>query len=398
MLKRNGGRISKIERAYKLLKYLKKNSDKDHTIMQKDLRENFEIEKYVGDKETYNDTITKLAMTMNFDEYGIKSEKDWRIVFNDFTKNYGSKALEKEESDVETLKSKMRIRGLYYNPIFTYEEINYIIEAILSSKTIDSATADILIKKIEENLTSKYYKKNHKAICRIKEIPNENQKILRENLLTIQKAIERNVQISFIYNQYNRDKVLVPKSNNRETVSPYYVVDNEGKYFLIACKEVVENLVKIRKLTVWRVGLLSQVEIPLLNEKYQSSGIPSIDKSKVENFTQDLSILFSDFHENVTLDKPTKIQLKINNKNSSTDSKNIDYTFLYDRFKNEFKYLYTEKLPPYKDVVEVKCSPYVMVDLALQYSDKVEVVEPEFVREMIVDTIKELTKKYIGEL
>ena len=149
MLKRNGGRISKIERAYKLLQYLKKNSDKDHTIMQKDLRENFEIEKYVGDKETYNDTITKLAMAMNFDEYGIKPEKDWRIVFNDFTKNYGSKALEKEESDVETLKGKMRIRGLYYNPIFTYEEINYIIEAIFFSKTIDSATADILIKKIE---------------------------------------------------------------------------------------------------------------------------------------------------------------------------------------------------------------------------------------------------------
>ena len=52
--------------------------------MQKDLRENFEIEKYVGDKETYNDTITKLAMAMNFDEYGIKPEKDWRIVFNDW--------------------------------------------------------------------------------------------------------------------------------------------------------------------------------------------------------------------------------------------------------------------------------------------------------------------------
>lgn len=397
-MKRNGGRISKIERAYKLLQYLKKNSDKDHTIMQKDLRGNFEIEKYVGDKETYNDTITKLAMTMNFDEYGIKPDKDWRIVFNDFTKNYGSKALEKEESDVETLTSKMRIRGLYYNPIFTYEEINYIIEAILFSKTIDSATADILIKKIEENLTSKYYKKNHKIICKVKEIPNENQKLLRENLLTIQNAIDRNVQISFIYNQYNHDKVLVPKSKNKVTVSPYYFVVNEGKYFLVACKEVVENLVKIRKLTVWRVDLLTEVEIPLPNEKYQSGGIPSIDKSKVENFTQDFSILFSNFYENVTLDKPTKIQLKISNKNSSTDFKNTDYTFMYDRFGKEFKYLYTEKFPPYKDVVEVKCSPYVMVDLALQYSDKVEVVEPEFVREMIVDTIKELIKKYIGEL
>ena len=155
---------------------------------------------------------------------------------------------------------------------------------------------------------------------------------------------------------------------------------------------------KIRKLTVWRVDLLTEVEIPLPNEKYQSGGIPSIDKSKVENFTQDFSILFSNFHENVTLDKPTKIQLKISNKNSSTDFKNTDYTFMYDRFGKEFKYLYTEKFPPYKDVVEVKCSPYVMVDLALQYSDKVEVIEPEFVREMIVDTIKELTKKYIGEL
>ncbi len=397
-MKRNGGRISKIERAYKLLQYLKKNSDKDHTIMQKDLRENFEIEKYVGDKETYNDTITKLAMAMNFDEYGIKPEKDWRIVFNDFTKNYGSKALEKEESDVEILKSKMRIRGLYYNPIFTYEEINYIIEAILSSKTIDSATTDILIKKIEENLTSKYYKKNHKIICKVKEIPNENQKLLRENLFTIQKAIDRNVQISFMYNGYNKDKVLVPKLNKKVTVSPYYFVVNEGKYFLVACKEVVENLVKIRKLTVWRVDLLTEVEIPLPNEKYQSGGIPSIDKSKVENFTQDFSILFSNFYENVTLDKPTKIQLKISNKNTSTDFKNTDYTFMYDRFGKKFKYLYTEKFPPYKDVVEVKCSPYVMVDLALQYSDKVEVVEPEFVREMIVDTIKELTKKYIGEL
>ena len=337
-------------------------------------------------------------MAMNFDEYGIKPEKDWRIVFNDFTKNYGSKALEKEESDVEILKSKMRIRGLYYNPIFTYEEINYIIEAILSSKTIDSATTDILIKKIEENLTSKYYKKNHKIICKVKEIPNENQKLLRENLFTIQKAIDRNVQISFMYNGYNKDKVLVPKLNKKVTVSPYYFVVNEGKYFLVACKEVVENLVKIRKLTVWRVDLLTEVEIPLPNEKYQSGGIPSIDKSKVENFTQDFSILFSNFYENVTLDKPTKIQLKISNKNTSTDFKNTDYTFMYDRFGKKFKYLYTEKFPPYKDVVEVKCSPYVMVDLALQYSDKVEVVEPEFVREMIVDTIKELTKKYIGEL
>ena len=365
--------------------------------MQKDLREDYEIEKYVGDKETYNDTITKLAMAMNFDEYGIKPEDEWKIVFNEFKNTYEGKALDKEDNEQKSSNNKMRIRGLYYNPIFTYEEINCLIEAVLFSKTIDSATADRLIKKIEENLTSKYYKKSHKSICRVKEIVGANQELLRENLLTIQKAIDRNVQISFMYNGYNKDKVLVPKLNKKVTVSPYYIVANEGKYYLLACKEVVNNLEKIRRMTIWRVDLLTQVEIPCINEKYQSKGIPSIDKNKVENFPQDFSEPFLYSHLNMDLESPIKIKLKLNSESPDTDAKNIDYTFMYDWFGHEFQYLYTEKMPPYSHIVQVKCSPIAMVNLALEYGNRIEVIEPEFVRKMIVDTIKELVRKYIDE-
>lgn len=52
-------RFSKLERAFKILEYLKNNSDSEHTVTQAALRRESEIEPYMGDKETYNDTIVK---------------------------------------------------------------------------------------------------------------------------------------------------------------------------------------------------------------------------------------------------------------------------------------------------------------------------------------------------
>ena len=52
-----------------LIEYLKNNSDSEHTVTQAALRRESEIEPYMGDKETYNDTIVKMAMALNLDEY-----------------------------------------------------------------------------------------------------------------------------------------------------------------------------------------------------------------------------------------------------------------------------------------------------------------------------------------
>ena len=62
----------------------------------------------------------------------------------------------------------MRIRGLYYNHTFTYEEINSMIESILFSKTIDTESANKIIEKIENNLTTKFYKKRCKEYLQSK--------------------------------------------------------------------------------------------------------------------------------------------------------------------------------------------------------------------------------------
>ena len=44
-------RFSKLERAFKILEYLKNNADSEHTVTQAALRRESEIEPYMGDKK-----------------------------------------------------------------------------------------------------------------------------------------------------------------------------------------------------------------------------------------------------------------------------------------------------------------------------------------------------------
>ena len=80
------------------------------------------------------------------------------------------------------------------------------------SKTIDTESANKIIKKIENNLTTKFYKKGAKNICRIKEPVLVDREILRENLLKIQHAIDDGVQISFTFNGYDKYKKACAES------------------------------------------------------------------------------------------------------------------------------------------------------------------------------------------
>jgi len=67
---------------------------------------------------------------------------------------------------------------------------------------------------------------------------------------------------------------------------------------------------------------------------------------------------------------------------------------MYDWFGDTFTYLETEMESPFDDIVQVICSPYAMVNWALQYSDRVEVLEPVDVRNEVIKKIKKLNNKY----
>ena len=54
----------------------------------------------------------------------------------------------------------------------------------------------------------------------------------------------------------------------------------------------------------------------------------------------------------------------------------------------------TEETAPYDNIVKVECSPFAMVHWVLQYSDRVEVVAPEEVRNGVIEKIRNLNVKY----
>ena len=396
MAERKSKKPTAYERAYRILEYLKENTDDQHTVCPKQVRENFKamgMEEYIGTKNTFHDLIVNLANAMNSNvNEEMKPEDKWRIVFNDFIKEYGYDSLD-ESADDEKIPI-MQIVDLYYNQEFTYDEINCLIEGIRFSRTLDTKTADQLVAKIENCLTSKYYKRNAKRICTVRESMPADKEKLRENLLTIQQAIDDRVQIQFQFNGYNYKGMLEPVRDAKDVVSPYYIVAYAGRYYLLAAKEEYRNT------SIWRIDLMTEIEIPRRNDKLGIKGTPIIRKTDVTGLPRVWDETFPYSHLNMSFDEPIVIKLKIKSpKDLSNPTKRmrVDYTFLYDWFGTTFRYVETEKKEPYDDIVTVKCSPYAMENWALQYSDRVEVLEPTDVRKKVIEKLQKLCRKYGDE-
>lgn len=405
MGKRILSKSARFERMFKVLEYLKRNTDREHPTTQAKMRKDPEVSEFIGDKETFNRLIKDMARTMNSDEFGYKREEDWKIYFHDFQKYYGDDAEDYDgEEDFgsdkeyeEFADQTMRIDGLYYNRTFSYDEINSIIEGILSTKTLHTKAAADLIKKIEENLTTKFYKKGAKQICKVMEPELADREQLSANLLMIQKAIDNNVQISFRFNGYTYQKKLEPVRDGKDTVSPYYIVASGGRYYLLACKEVVIKGEPVKNMSIWRIDLMTEMEIPGEDEASGIKGKPRIAKKDVDNLPMEWSDDFQLKHLNMSYDKPVWITLKIKSPKREDDpSRRVkaDYTFLHDWFGDKFRYVQTETTAPHDDIVKVECSPFAMTHWALQYCDRVEVVEPESIRNDVIEKIRNLNVKY----
>lgn len=405
MGKRKLSKAARFERMFRVWEYLKNNTDKEHPTTQAEMRKSPEVSEFIGDKETFNRLIKDMARTMNSDEFGYKPEKDWKIYFHDFKKYYGDDAedfdaeadLGSEEAYDEFADQTMHIDGLYYNRTFSYDEINSIIEGIMATKTLDTKSAGKLIEKVEQNLTTRFYKKGAKRICKVMEPELADREQLRINLLTIQKAIDNHVQISFRFNGYTYQKKLEPIRDGKDTVSPYYIVASGGRYYLLACKEVVIKGETVRNMSIWRIDLMTDIEIPGINEQMAIKGVPRIPKKDVDNLPLEWTEDFQLKHLNMSYDKPVWITLKIKSPKQEDDPTRrirADYTFLHDWFGDNFKYVETEKTAPYDDIVKVECSPFAMTHWALQYSDRVEVVAPEEVRNRVIEKIRNLNVKY----
>lgn len=390
---------AKFERMFRIWHYLRRYTDSENPTTQAEMRKNEEVSGYLGNKETFNRLIKDMAQALNSNEHGYKEEGQWKICFDDFKKYYGNNPEEcdNEEDSDNFYGSTMHIKGLYYNRTFSYDEINMLIQGVLSDRTTDTKTAQQLIEKIEENLTTVYYEQGAKGIFKVQEPQLVDRALLKKNLTTIQEAIDKDVQVSFRFNGYTYRKELKPVRTVKDFVSPYYIVASGGRYYLLACNEPLHKGNIIKNMSIWRIDLMTDISIECGDKESGVPHKPRTPKNEVAGLPQQWSEDFQLKHLNMSYDPPVWITLRVKSEKEKDDPDvriRPDYTFIHDWFGHSFKYVKKESEPPYDDIVKVECSPFAMANWAMQYSERVEVLEPLSVRNAVIEKIKMMNKKY----
>lgn len=263
-----------LTRAVRLLEYLRKNTDKDHPISQTALFSAGGDDHIFGTRKTIAKNVVVLANALNIDKYnGLKPEEDWRLRFRGFDDRYANGSCDSDDnSDDDKISDVM---GIYFNHIFSEDELTAIINALNTSKAVSKTQTEIITGKLMNDLASKYYKPPVYKLDFSEPtdgLPGADPAQLSGNIAFIQKAIGGRHRISFVYNKINGGSKGRHKLSKKliQNVSPYYIVCENGRLFLYGA---FEN----KELCVLRIDLMEKTALALKGKR----PIPSLEKNIV---------------------------------------------------------------------------------------------------------------------
>jgi predicted DNA-binding transcriptional regulator YafY len=210
-----------------ILDILRRYSDENHTLSQKDIVDILQDKYYM--------TVERKSIRrnlLNLMEYGYKIEyKEYvRTVPNRITG-------EPEESYVWS--------DFYLERDFTDSELSLLIDSIMFFKNIPYTQKKDLIKKIE-GLSNEYFRSRVKHILTTPE-SNPINKQLFYTIEILDEAIGHSRKVKFLYNEFGLDKKFHPKKtpdgkDKVYTVSPYQIAALNGRYYLIGNTDPHDNV------------------------------------------------------------------------------------------------------------------------------------------------------------
>ena len=250
---------------------------------------------------------------------------------------------------------------------FTDAELRLLIDSIFSSNAITDKEAHQLVKKLEK-YSNKYFKAHVSHIHSASSGKNaENQKVM-ESVAAIDTAISKGKKISFSYLQYGIDFKLHPKRDIRYVVSPYQMISNKGKYFLIGNYDAYDDISHYRLDRIVDVEVLKDPRKPMKSIKGLENGLNILE------YISEHVYMFSGKSEHI----------KIRTNENLMDT-------LIDNFGKDFRVT----LGDGNDIiVDLKCNPEAFFYWVMQYGQHAEVLEPESMRMRIKEASLEIYRKY----
>ncbi len=317
-----------------ILDILKESSDENHPLKQSEI-------------------VEKL-----YNRYGLELER----------KSVGSTIDSLIDFGYDIIKTK---NGCYLGERdFEKSEISFLVDAVFSSRSIDSENAKKLSQKLSGFL-SEYERKRYNYIYKSSQVSRTSQKQLFYTIDILNEAIENGKQVKFNYNRFYYDKDKVQKEKQKEyIINPYFMINNQGRYYLVCNLDYFDDIAN------YKVNLISNIKIldtpikPITKLKNCENGV---DMAKYAN--QNIYM----FHN-----KTVNATLKILNEYSSEYV--VEWFGQNTRFYKKDGALYAE----------VKANEQALIYWCLQYGETIELISPKETREEVKKKIDSLLKNYEG--
>jgi hypothetical protein len=170
----------------------------------------------------------------------------------------------------------------------------------------------------------------------------------------------------------------------RYVANPYYIIMYNGKPYLICAVDPYDNV------AIYRIDLMSDITMDIkksLVDEDKMIGEKRKPKSEIEGLPMDWNSKeasrFQTEHLYMYYGKPESIRLKLDR---------ARYTLLHDYFGDHYQFV--EHIDDRWDCVQVKCVPEAMISWAMQCLDFVEVLQPDDLRQKMLEKCKGLVERY----
>jgi len=237
---------------------------------------------------------------------------------------------------------------------FEPSEIRLLLDAVYSFEYISKKQTEDLIEKLKKKL-SNHQRKNYgysNIISADKKSPNQEVFL---NTVILDEAINEKRKVKFTYLDYDYNKKLIPRREEKYVVNPYHMVCENKHYYLVCISQ------GHKRPGFYRIDMMKDIEIldePLDFSKYEAD-LNSVSK---------VIYAYAGEPQSIKL-RGDKVALKYVIESFGKDC------IIVKKSDNEFEATF-------------KAPAEGMFYWALQYMQHVEVLEPAELRKQILETIK----------
>lgn len=222
-----------------ILDILKKYTDENHRLSQKEIRD-----------------ILAREYGMPIDRKSVKRNLMDLIDFG-YDINYSESVRRHRDKDGEEQENTI-LSDFYLVREFTDSELRLLIDSVLFSNHIPYQQDKELVEKLS-SLSNVYFRSRIRHITRMPEDKTDNKQLFY-NVELLDEAISKGRKVHFRYLEYRSDKKLHRRRHSDGSVreyimNPYQLVAKEGKYYLIC------NYDKYDTVSNYRVDRITDIEI-----------------------------------------------------------------------------------------------------------------------------------------